>query len=162
MNLRDSKRETNFENMRAHAEHKDPRNRSELHIHRQQHLPILQRIEDYYIYYRPIVDYYFYRFKKTLWTTIFALMFLGFVYIRSFVDERERFSDNTADIGAFTCALFALVSHLMSFNQSRIKQEDKKENKQPVLKNNRPYASDRRLLNQLLRNDLRKSMVQEQ
>ena len=34
--------------------------------------------------------------------------------ILCFVDESERFSDDTARIGAFTCALFALVSYLMS------------------------------------------------
>ena len=155
MNLRDSKPQTHNENLRATAEHNNPRGTPR--FHRQRHLPILHRLEDAYFYYRPFVDYYYYRFKKTFWTTVFALMFLGFVYILCFVDESERFSDDTARIGAFTCALFALVSYLMS--QPRAKQEAKPEKQCTVMKNNRPYAEDRRLLNQLLRNDLRQAMV---
>ena len=88
MNLRDSKPQTHNENVRAAAEHNNPRGTP--YFHRQRHLPILHRLEDAYFYYRPFVDYYCYRFKKTFWTTVFALMFLGFVHILCFVDENER------------------------------------------------------------------------
>ena len=54
-------------------------------------------------------------------------------------------------------AVFAIISYLM--NKIEVKPEEKKEEKHYAVKNNRPYAEDRRLLNQLLRNDLRQAIV---
>ena len=87
MNLRDSKQQVRTENMRARFEHNHPDGPFTPQFRHKRRLPCLHYLEDAYFYYQPLFDYYYFRFKKTIWTTVFSLMFLGFVYIMCFIDQ---------------------------------------------------------------------------
>ena len=50
------------------------------------------------------------RFTKTVWSIIFAMMFLYFVYLLCFINESERISNDTAKVGAFLTFFFLIIS----------------------------------------------------
>ena len=96
------------------------------------------------------MDYGISRFKETAWTTVFSLLFLGFVYILCFIDRSY-----VAIFGLCMTAFFALMSTRKRLPVINVQREEPAQEYRE--KGNRPYAHDRQLLNKLLRDNLRQA-----
>ena len=104
---------------------------------------------------------YIEKLKKTAWTIIFALAFLLFVYLLLFVPQKSRISNDSALICAFLSFLFASLSFLLDQGIINKRLGTKGTIETSSAATYADYASDRRVLNNMLKTSLRKKIADE-